>query len=228
MIAAVDPRTWWWLSRASGIVALAMAVASVSFGLALSGRLIRRRRAPAWLLELHRHLGWLTLMFTVLHLAALVADSYVHLTLADLLIPMHTAWKPGPVAWGIVVLYVLLAVQVSSWVQRRLPRRVWHAIHLWSLFIVAGGAVHLALAGTDRLNRLLQLGGLAAFGAVIFAGTFRVLSKVAVDADEEPRPAPAPAAAPARTSAPAGESTEDRLARLAARRAAQRQPATVD
>jgi hypothetical protein len=225
--AAFDPRTWWWLSRASGIVALAMAVASVSFGLALSGRLIRRRHAPAWLLELHRHLGWLTLVFTVLHVAALVADSYVHFTLADLLVPMHSAWKPGAVAWGIVVLYVLLAVQVSSWFQRRLPRRVWHAIHLWSLFIVAGGAMHLALAGTDRLNRLLQLGGLAAFGAVIFAGTFRVLSKVAVDT-AEPRPAPTRAPAPASAATADAESTDERLARLAARRAAQRQPAIAE
>lgn len=219
MSAALDPRTWWWLSRASGIVALAMAVASVSFGLALSGRLIRRRHAPAWLLELHRHLGWLTLAFTVLHLGALVADSYVHFSVGDLLVPMRTTWKPGAVAWGIVVLYVLLAVQVSSWFMRRLPRRLWHAVHLWSLFIVAGGAVHAALAGSDRLNVLLQLSGLAAFGAIVFAGTFRVLSRVAVDASESrPTPARQPAAAPA------AETTEERLARLAARRSGQRQP----
>ena len=36
-------------------------------------------------------------IFVVLHVAALVADSYVDFGLADVLVPLASSWKPG--AW---------------------------------------------------------------------------------------------------------------------------------
>ena len=54
-------------------------------------------KAP-WLLDLHRHLGGLTVLFTGLHMAALVADSYAQFGLADLLVPFASEWRPGAVA----------------------------------------------------------------------------------------------------------------------------------
>ena len=77
MIATVNPQLWWWLARASGIVAWCMVTASIVWGLALSSKLVRRRKVPAWLLDLHKYLGTLSLAFIAVHLVALVADSYV-------------------------------------------------------------------------------------------------------------------------------------------------------
>ena len=70
---------------------------SVDTGLVLSGRLVRRRRLPAWILDLHRYLGTLTLAFLAVHLAALVADGYVDFDLRELFVPMASAWRPGAV-----------------------------------------------------------------------------------------------------------------------------------
>ena len=57
MVAALNPQVWWWLARATGIVAWCMVTASIVWGLTLSSRLVRRRKVPAWLLDLHRYLG---------------------------------------------------------------------------------------------------------------------------------------------------------------------------
>ena len=42
---------------------------------------------------------------------------------AELFVPLASAWKPGAVAWGVVALYLLLAIEITSLLQRRIPRR---------------------------------------------------------------------------------------------------------
>jgi DMSO/TMAO reductase YedYZ heme-binding membrane subunit len=207
---ALSPQTWWWFSRATGLVAWAVITASVVWGLTLSSRLVRRRGIPAWLLDLHRYLGTLAFVFTGLHLASLVADSYVHFGTRELFVPMASTWRPGPVAWGIVAFYVLVVIQVSSWVMRRIPRRLWHAVHSSSFVLFVAGTFHAATAGTDRVNRLVQSSGLAGATLVVFLTAFRLLS----------RRTPAPAAVATIPRAPSADAAtaaaDDRAARLAA------------
>ena len=67
MIAVTDKLAWY-VARSSGIVAWATVTASILWGLTLSSRLVRKRGVPAWLLDLHRYLGTLSLVFVVVHL----------------------------------------------------------------------------------------------------------------------------------------------------------------
>ena len=136
----MDPQLWWYTARAGGIVALALAATSVVWGLLLSTRILQGRPSGAWLLDLHRFVGGAAVIFTGIHLAGLVADTYVHFGVADLLVPFASGWKTGAVAWGIVAFYLLLAVEISSLVMNRIPRKWWK------------GALHGALAGTDAGN----------------------------------------------------------------------------
>ena len=64
MIAVTDKLAWY-VARSSGIVAWATVTASILWGLTLSSRLVRKRGVPAWLLDLHRYLGTLSLVFVV-------------------------------------------------------------------------------------------------------------------------------------------------------------------
>ena len=74
---------------------------------------------------------------------------------------MASAWRPGAVTWGGVALYLLLVVQVSSWLMRRIPRRLWHRIHLLSFAVFAAGTIHGALAGADSGTPLVQFAAVA-------------------------------------------------------------------
>jgi len=176
MIGAVDGRMYWWLARASGIVALTLVAAAVIWGLLASSRLIRRRGVPAWILDLHRYLGTLTLVFVAVHVAAVWLDSFVKFDARQLFVPLASTWRPHAVAFGILSMYVLLAIEATSWLMRRLPRKAWHRVHVLSVPMLALAIVHAVLAGTDRANRALQWSGFGMAIVIVFLIGVRLLS----------------------------------------------------
>ena len=154
---------WWYTARAGGIVAWALLAASVVWGLFLSTRLRPAGAAPAWMLDLHRFLGGLAVVFVGVHVGAIVLDSYVHFGLADVLVPFAASWHPWWVVWGTVAMYLLVAVELTSLTRRWLPARLWRRVHVLSLPLFALASVHFLLAGTDAGNPL------AIFGVVLTA-----------------------------------------------------------
>jgi DMSO/TMAO reductase YedYZ heme-binding membrane subunit len=176
MSAALDPRLWWWVTRASGLVAWAVISAAVVWGLLASTKLVRKRGLPAWILDLHRYLGTLTVAFVAVHIAAIWLDSFVTFTPMQLFVPFASAWRPHAVAWGIFATYLLIAVQLTSWAMRRLPRKLWHRVHLLSLPMLAVATVHGYLAGTDRSNRAVQASVLVVLLGIVFLLGVRVIS----------------------------------------------------
>src|SRR3989337_1799436 len=94
-LPVMNEQIWWYTARASGIVALAILTASIVWGLLYSNRVLNGRPTAKWLLDLHRFLGGLAVTFTAVHLAGLVADSYVEFGWSELFIPMASAWKTG-------------------------------------------------------------------------------------------------------------------------------------
>ena len=171
----MNPQVWWYVSRATGIVAWVAAMASVLWGLALASRMTGRRPGPAWLLDLHRHLGAITVLFTVAHLAALVADSWVHFDVVDLLVPFASEWKPGPVALGVVAFWLFLAVEVTSLLKRRLQAMSWRAVHLTSYLGAIASTMHYVTAGTDARHPFLRWGPTAVVSLAVVFLVFRLL-----------------------------------------------------
>jgi predicted ferric reductase len=172
----MSSQTWWYLARATGIVAWALLSASVIWGLLISTRLAKGRPTPAWLLDLHRFLGGTAVVFTVGHVVGLVADSYVTFDLVDLLVPFASSWKPGPVALGVVGFYLLAAVEITSLLMRRLPRKLWRAVHMSSFVLFWSATFHFVLAGTDAGHPLAVAGIDLVAAAVVFLTLVRVLA----------------------------------------------------
>jgi methionine sulfoxide reductase heme-binding subunit len=170
-----DPAIWWYLARAAGITAWALASASVLAGLVLSLRVLRRP-SPAWGLDLHRFLGAAAVAATAVHVGALVADGTVHFGWSDVLVPLASTWRPGAVAWGIIAAYVLAVVEVTSLARRHIPRRAWRAVHLASYAVFAGASVHLVTAGTDAGAPVLRLALHLVVGMVVALTGARVLA----------------------------------------------------
>lgn len=176
---------FWYVARASGIVSWALLSLSVLWGVILSTRLLGKRATPAWLLDVHRFLGGAAVAFVGVHVAGLVADSYSHFGLTELLVPLASAWKPVAVAWGIVAMYLLLAVEITSLLRRRIPAKLWRRVHMASFGLWVMATVHTLTAGTDSHNPVLQWATLMLVLAVVFATVVRVLSP---KPDKPPRP----------------------------------------
>jgi sulfoxide reductase heme-binding subunit YedZ len=150
----MSQQLWWYTVRATGLVAWALVTAAVVWGLLLSLRQLPKPR-PAWMLDLHRFLGGMTVVFVALHIVSLAADSFVGFDWDDLLVPYASAWRPGAVAWGILAFYLLIAVEGTSLLMRRMGRGFWHAIHLFSLLVFVAITIHALSAGADAQEPLL-------------------------------------------------------------------------
>jgi predicted ferric reductase len=166
---------WWHVARSSGLVAWALAALAVLWGLALSTRALGKKPKAPWLLDLHRFLGGLTIVFVAVHLVALWADSYVEFDLAGLFVPLATPWKTGAVAWGIVAFYLLLAVEITSLLMKRIPKKLWKAVHFSSYALYAMATAHLLMAGTDASETWIVWLVWASVGATVFFTIYRFI-----------------------------------------------------
>lgn len=155
---AVDDKLSWFIARSSGWVAAALLALTVMWGVFGVARVVERRGLPRWLADIHRFLALLTVLFTAVHVAALVADNYIHIGWREVLVPFALRWRPGAVAWGVVALYGLTVVQVSSWMRRWMPRRWWRRLHLLSYPVMWMVVVHGLQAGTDAGNLGVRIG----------------------------------------------------------------------
>ena len=190
----MSSQVWWHLSRASGLVAWGLGLASVLWGIALATRALGPKAKAPWLLDLHRHLGGLTVLFTGIHVAALVADSYLHFGLADVLVPFASDWRPAPVAWGVIALWLLLGIEVTSLLRNRMPKRWWRRIHLLSYAVAVLTTVHLFTAGTDATTAALRWATIALAAFTLFFLLYRELGprKAARTIPARPTRAPTP------------------------------------
>jgi|GEM_PF-628001 Ferric reductase like transmembrane component. len=168
----IDPKTWWYVTRATGFVAWALLAIAVLWGLFITNKTLTRSTAPAWVLDLHRHLGGLGVVFVAVHVGALPLDGFTHWGWSDLFVPMSTKWHPGAIAFGIVGMYLLVAIEVTSLLGRRFPKKWWRRVHMLSFPLYVVASIHLFAAGTDAGNGVARWMVVTVSTLVVFlAGT---------------------------------------------------------
>lgn len=172
----MNPQVWWYVARSSGIVAWALLSVAVCWGLFLSTKAVAKATTPARVLELHRFLSGAAVVATATHLASLVADGYVHFGWAEVLVPLASPWKPVAVASGVIGLYLLVAVEVTSLMMNRLPRKAWRWIHRTSFGLWLLATTHGLQAGTDTANPMFKLGIVASTNLIAFLTIVMIVS----------------------------------------------------
>lgn len=185
--------TWWYINRAAGLVSWALLSASIVFGLLLSSKAAGKKLRPNWLQDLHRGLSGLAVVFVGVHVVGAIADSYVHFGWAEVLVPFTSSWRPVAIAWGVVSMYLLVAVEVSSLLRKHIPKRWWRGIHFLSFPLFLTATVHGVTAGSE-LGTTAGI-AVAALVTATIAGltTIRIIHEVD-KAKQPPRPRiPAPA-----------------------------------
>lgn len=194
-MTATDSQLLWYTARAAGLVAWALSATTVLWGLALSTRALGRRPKPAWLADLHQYLGGLTVVFTAVHIAALALDDYVQFSPTDLFIPLAADWRPLAVAWGIVGLYLLVAIEATSLLRRHVPTKLWRRVHHASYLLFATATIHLLTAGSDATEPWLRWTVLLTVTAVVYLTAVRVLTPRRARRSHAPKRAKTPGGA---------------------------------
>jgi len=76
-------------------------------------------------------------------------DRFVPFGLSDLFVPLKSAFRPISVAFGIVAMYGMVIVLVSSWVRKRLGTVWWRRLHLLAVPMFTLTLLHGLFAGSD-------------------------------------------------------------------------------
>lgn len=144
--------TWWYVARSSGLVAWVFLMATVVAGTLAAGRMVKRKGATRWLSDLHPWLSMLSVLLVVLHIVAIVADHKIGFGAVDVFVPFASRWRPFAIAWGVVGVWLLIAITATSLARRWMARRTWHRIHLLSYGLAVTATLHAVSAGTDFAN----------------------------------------------------------------------------
>lgn len=193
---------WWYIARSSGFVAWTLLTLGLVWGVLLATRVLKPYDKPGWLLDLHRWLGALTVGFVAVHLVALVADNYVTFTFVDLFVPFASPYQRFAVGLGVLALYLLLVVELSSVYMRKISARRWRMIHVWAYVVVLLTSWHAVLAGTDVGRGVYTFAAIALSVTPAFALLVRVIKRPARRAPAPKRKAQAAAPVTASSAAP--------------------------
>ncbi|MGI9007769.1 MAG: ferric reductase-like transmembrane domain-containing protein [Streptosporangiaceae bacterium] len=160
----------WYASRATGIVALVLLTLVVLVGITVS----RKGRVPGLprfaVMGLHRRISLLAVAFVAVHVLTAIADPYVSIRLAAVIVPFASAYQPVQTGLGAVALDLGFAVLVTSLLRKRIGWRIWRAVH-WLAYAAYPVAVLHGFTGAKDLRSgwllvLTVVGLLAVAGAV--------------------------------------------------------------
>ncbi|MGO9905485.1 MAG: hypothetical protein ACLP4R_01985 [Solirubrobacteraceae bacterium] len=142
-----SPYLFWITSRAAGFAALVLASLAVSLGLLMSTKLLKGRTTE--LRTAHDTLALSTIAAIVVHAAALLADSYVHFSVADITIPFLSSYKTIWTSIGIVAGWGLALLGLSYYARRWVGAVRWRKLHRFTALAWLAGLVHALGEGTD-------------------------------------------------------------------------------
>lgn len=174
-LEGAEPAAYWYLSRASGLVAYALIWLSMIAGLSMTNRWARIWPGGPLVFDLHQHTALVGLAFVLFHALVLLGDRWLDASLWQLLVPFfvpaeNAAW----IGLGQIALWALLPVALSFYVKRRIGHRAWRLVHFASFSVFTLALVHGVLAGTDTEIAWLRAAYVATGGAVLLAAGRRL------------------------------------------------------
>ena len=145
---SADPLMWY-LTRALATAAYLMLAVGVMLGMLRSIARQNRERL-SWIVdELHQVVSTLAMVLVLGHLVTLLIDPFLPFSLSNLLLPLAEPYKPLPVRLGVLALYGMVLLSLSSWIRRWIPYKLWRNVHYVSFLMFVLVTAHGILAGSD-------------------------------------------------------------------------------
>jgi methionine sulfoxide reductase heme-binding subunit len=139
----------WYGARAGGMLSFVLLTASVVLGLLISNKASLKRWPRFALEDVHRFVGLLAGGFILIHVGALLVDSYMPFSLANVLVPGTAPYRPLAVAAGVISAELLVALAIANRYRKSLSYAFWRRTHYLNFVVWTLAFVHGLTAGTD-------------------------------------------------------------------------------
>lgn len=151
----------WFITRSSGLIAFVLLWLSTVWGLGVSSKFFDRVVPRAFTYDAHEYISLLAIGMTFVHVVILLWDTYTPFTIAQLLLPFISEYRPFWIGVGIIGTYLTLLVTVTFYLRKWIGIGAFRAIHWLSFLAFFGVLVHSWFAGTDTnfaITRWMYLG----------------------------------------------------------------------
>ena len=116
-------------------------------GLSMGGKLIKGRGPD--LRVAHEALSMATIVAIVVHAVALLGDSFMHPSVADITIPFVSSYMTAWTTIGIVGGWMMIILGLSFYVRGRIGQQRWRKPHRFTALAWMLGLAHSLGEGTD-------------------------------------------------------------------------------
>jgi predicted ferric reductase len=149
LFAADSIQIWWYVTRASGIIAYLLLWFSTILGLAVTSKYLDGMLDRLFTYDFHEFISLLSIAFTLIHVLVLMLDRYLPYSLAQILVPFISPYRPFWVGVGVIAFYMMLLVTITFYMRNRIGTRTFRTIHYISLLSYIGVTLHGYFSGTD-------------------------------------------------------------------------------
>lgn len=184
LFATDTTQTTWYITRAAGLTSYLLLWFSVVWGLAVSSKILDRLLHRSFTYDFHQYISLLALGFVALHLGSLLFDRYLPYSLAQLLVPGLSAYRPFWVAVGIIAFYLTLLVTVTFYMRSWIGMKTFRAIHVFSLLAYVAVTIHGIFSGTDSSLVSVFAMYIGTFLSTVFLTAYWYLTKKDVKNDD--------------------------------------------
>jgi len=176
LASTVGPSAYWYLTRATGTMALILLTLSVVLGV-IDVERYSTTRWPRFLIDsAHRTVSLLAVAFLVVHIVTAALDSFASIPLVDAVVPFVGSYRPLWLGLGAASFDLIMAVVITSLARRRLGYRTWRLTHWLAYASWPIALLHGLGTGSDvKASWMIAITG-GCLAAVLFAVFLRVAS----------------------------------------------------
>jgi predicted ferric reductase len=157
LFAADSVQIWWYVTRASGIIAYLLLWVSTVLGFAVTSKYLDGMVERLFTYDFHEFISLLSMAFTLVHVVVLTLDRYLPYSIVQILVPFISPYRPFWVGVGVIAFYVILLVTITFYLRNRIGMRAFRIIHVFSLLGYIGVTLHGYYAGTDTALPSMQI-----------------------------------------------------------------------
>jgi predicted ferric reductase len=171
-----QPKVYWYLSRASALVAFILLWSSMGFGTLITNKMARTWPGGPRAFDLHEYFSLLGLGFALFHAMILLGDKYTNYNPFQLLVPFaSTPYRQFWVGLGQIGFYVWILITITFYLRKRITKNSWRVIHLLSYVSFLFALLHGITSGTDSGASWVQAMYWVAGGSLLFLFMYRLL-----------------------------------------------------
>ncbi len=171
-------QTMWYITRSAGLAAYILMWLSVAWGLAVSSKILDNLLHRSFTYDFHQFLSLLALGFTALHVIVLMFDQYLPYSVAQILVPFISPYRPVWVGIGVIGMYLAVLVTVTFYLRGKIGMKAFRWIHMSSLLGYLGVLVHSIFSGTDSSLTSVLLLYVSTFLITVFLMTYWIYLSV--------------------------------------------------